>query len=256
MQRLILVVALSMVLTPALFVLYEKIIAPRAVRGSDRPADAIDEKGVVVVAGMGRFGQIVTRLLIANSYPVVILDHDPETVENVRKYGMRTYYGDATRPDLLHSAGLHDARVFIAALEDRDRQTLMVEHVARTYPHVRILARAADRHHVYDLEGAGAHVVERELFEGALALGKTALTELGAHPFKAENQARAFRRHDVFTLDALREKWHQGGADRSYIEAMRTHTEDLFEIMNSDRQELHDRKERGWTPPPKGDLQP
>lgn len=182
-----------------------------------------------------------------------ILDLDPEAIENLSKVGFKTYYGDATRPDLLHSAGLEEAQLFVAAIDEPEKQLLLVEHVAKQYPHVRILARANDRHHLYELENAGAHVVERELFEGAMSLGKAALVELGAHPFKAETKARAFRSHDRGTVDTLRIKWNEGGVGNDYIEAMRRRSEDLYEIMQSDRSERHDRSDRGWTPPPKGD---
>ena len=252
-QQLTLIVAITMLLTPLFFILHEKVVAPRVVRTADRPADVIETTGPVVVAGMGRFGQIVTRLLMTNGHDVVVLDHDPGTIENLGKVGMRTYYGDATRPDLLHAAKLEDAALFVAALDDRERQIRVVEHVARTYPHVRILARARDRHHVYELENAGAHGVHREVFEGALALGRSALATLGAHPFRAETQARTFRRHDQAMLDALRDNWNDGGVDASYIDALRAQSETLYEIMKTDRAERHERMERGWTPPPKGD---
>lgn len=253
-KTMTLVVAISMLLTPALFIFYEKIVAPRALAKADREPDVIDRRGRVVVAGMGRFGQIVSRLLLTSGYDVIILDHDPQTIENLRRIGIRTFYGDATRPDLLHGAGLDDADLFVAALDDRDKQTELVEHVARTYPNVRILARARDRHHVYELENAGAHCAEREVFEGALALGRQALTELGYHPFRARTKAREFRHHDIAMLDDLRENFNDGGVDTSYIDAMRAHSETLFEIMQVDRGgDRPEGSERGWTPPPKGD---
>lgn len=252
-QTMTLVVAISMLLTPALFILYEKVIAPRVVKNSDKTPDEIDTKGRVVIAGMGRFGQIVTRLLMANGYEVVVLDHDPVIVENLGKIGMRTYYGDATRPDLLHGAGLEDADLFIAALDDRDKQTLVVEHVAKTYPNVRILARARDRHHVYELESAGADMAEREVFEGALTVGRLALRELGVHPFRAEAKTRTFRKHDLVMLNDLRENFNDGGVDKSYVDAMRAHSETLFEIMRTEQADRTESMERGWTPPPKGD---
>ncbi|MBO9426010.1 cation:proton antiporter [Labrenzia sp. R4_1] len=254
LQTLTLVVAISMLLTPALFILYEKVIAPRAVTQSNRPADEIDRKGRIVIAGMGRFGQIVGRLLITSGYDVVILDHDPQTVENLGKVGLKTFYGDATRPDLLHGAGLQDADLFIAALDDRDKQTMVVEHVAKTYPKVRILARARDRHHVYELEQAGAHHSEREVFEGAMTMGRRALIDLGMHPFRARSKAKDFWHHDRAMLDDLRENYNDGGVDKSYIDAMRAHSQTLFEIMRTDHgDEKHERTERGWNPPPKGD---
>ena len=111
-----------------------------------------------------------------------------------------------------------------------------------------------DRHQLYELQRAGAHHVERELFESALAAGRQALAELGAHPFKAERQARAFRAHDLRTIEALRQRWHEGGVDKSYIDAARARAEQLLDVMQSDRAaERHDPSERGWTPPPEGD---
>ena len=254
-QLLVLSVAITMLLTPVLFLLYEKVVAPRVIHSTDRPADEIEERGTVVLAGIGRFGQMVSRMLLTNGHPVVVLDQDPDTIENLSKLGIRTYYGDATRPDLLHAAGLDEARVFIAAIDDREKQTALVEHVARTYPHVIILARARDRHHVYELETAGAHFVERELFEGALRLGREALHQMGAHPFRAELQSRTFRRHDLDMLNELRDRWNEGGFDSSYIDAMRANYDALHEIMQVDRLDRHERFERGWTPPPKGDAQ-
>lgn len=254
LQTMTLVVAISMLLTPALFIFYEKVVAPRAVAKSGREPDTVDKRGRVVVAGMGRFGQIVSRMLLTSGYDVVILDHDPQTIDNLARIGIRTFYGDATRPDLLHGAGLEEADLFIAAIDDREKQTLMVEHVARTYPKVKILARARDRHHIYELENAGAHYAEREVFEGALAMGRRAFAELGRHPFRARTKAQEFRKHDLAMLDNLRENYNDGGVDKSYIDAMRAHSDTLFEIMRVDRgDERHERTERGWNPPPKGD---
>ncbi|MES0881201.1 monovalent cation:proton antiporter-2 (CPA2) family protein [Roseibium sp. SCP14] len=254
LQIMTLAVAISMLLTPALFIFYEKVVAPRVAAKSDRPPDVIDSRGRVVVAGMGRYGQIVSRLLMTSGYDVVILDHDPQTIDNLARVGIRTFYGDATRPDLLHGAGLKDADLFVAAIDDRDKQTMVVEHVAKTYPKVKILARARDRHHVYELENAGAHFAEREVFEGALSLGRQALVELGAHPFRARTKAGEFRNHDLAMLNDLRENYNDGGVDTSYIDAMRAHSETLYEIMRVDRgDERHERTERGWNPPPKGD---
>ncbi|MEO9527131.1 monovalent cation:proton antiporter-2 (CPA2) family protein [Roseibium sp.] len=254
LQTMTLIVAISMLLTPALFIFHEKVVAPRVVAQSDRQPDTIDSRGRVVVAGMGRFGQIVSRMLLTSGYEVVILDHEPQTIENLSRIGIRTFFGDATRPNLLHAAGLDEADLFIAAIDDRDKQTQMVEHVARSYPNVKILARARDRHHVYELENVGAHHAEREIFEGALALGRRAFVELGHHPFHARVRAREFRNHDVAMLDALRENFNDGGVDNSYIDAMRAHSETLKEIMRVDRgNNRHEGADRGWNPPPKGD---
>ena len=253
--KMTLVVALTMILTPAAFILYERVLAPRMVKTNSREADTIETPGSVVIAGLGRFGQIVTRLLATNGHDVVVLDHDPEVVENLSRVGFRAYYGDATRPDLLHTTGIEDARLFVAAIDNRDKLTALVEHVAKHYPKVRILARAHDRHHVYELEKAGAHCVQRETFDSALNLGRDALIELGLHPFRAERKKQAFRAHDFETLEKLRERWNEHGVDKGYIDTMRSQNETLFELMRDERDEKT-HGDRHWTPPPSANPDP
>jgi CPA2 family monovalent cation:H+ antiporter-2/glutathione-regulated potassium-efflux system ancillary protein KefC len=254
MQLATLVVAITMLLTPLSFILYERVIAPRAGRGEEREPDEIDVPGTAIIAGVGRFGQVVNRLLITSGHTTVVLDHDADMIELTRKFGIRSYYGDATRPDLIETAGGGEATLLVAALDDREKQNQLVEHVARSHPKCTIIARALDRHHVYELIEAGAHHVERELFEASLNAGRRALIELGAHPFKAERQTRAFRRHDYRTLELLHENWLDGGMDASYVDATRSRSTDLDEVMQSDRMvERHDASEKGWVPPPKGD---
>ncbi|WP_417516531.1 monovalent cation:proton antiporter-2 (CPA2) family protein [Minwuia sp.] len=250
-RTLTLVVAISMLLTPLLFILYEKLIVPRSGKSGKRAADDIEETGTVVIAGMGRYGQIISRLLTTNGYSVIVLDHDAEAIERLRRIGMRTYYGDATRPDLLAAAGLGEADLFIAALDEREKQITLVEHVSRTYPGLPILARARDRHHVYELEKAGAHLATREVFEGALRLGRSALETLGSHPFLAETKVRTFRRHDVKMLRELQDNWNDGGVDQTYIDAMRAQFDTMADLMQTDRGERHAGAERGWVAPPR-----
>ena len=254
-QVLVLAVALTMVLTPALFVLYERVIAPRIVEVEGREPDAIAERGTAIVAGVGRYGLVVSRMLVTNGHRVVVLDHDADLVELLRKLGVETFYGDASRADLLEASGIAEAKLFVAGLDDRHRQVDLVERVARNYPDCRIIARARDNEHQYELERAGAHFVHRELLDGALAAGRQALIELGEHPFKAERQARAFRRHDEQTVDALREHWTESGLGKGFLDAARARVSRLSDVMTSDRMtDRHDTSERGWTPPTKKDV--
>jgi len=249
-----LVVAITMLLTPLGFICYEKLIAPRFGRRDAGEADEIDTPGTTIIAGVGRYGQVVNRMLTTNGHTTVVLDYDADMIELVRRFGVRSYYGDATRPDLLHAAGAENATLLVAALDDREKQNQLVEHMTTHHPHCRIIARALDRHHVYELLEAGAHHVERELFESSIAAGRQALIELGAHPFKAERQTRAFRTHDRQTLAALHENWLDGGMDTSYVAAARGRTDELDQIMRTDRAaDRHDTTERGWVPPPRGD---
>jgi len=253
-EMLAMAVALSMLLTPALFIAYDRLIFPRLATGERPPDDSIDEAGTVVIAGIGRFGQIVNRLLVAGGVHTVVLDHEAGQIEMVRKVGVKSYYGDASRPDLLLAAGIAEAKVFIVAIDDRDRAVELAEHVRRHYPRIKILARAFDVKHLYLLKKAGVDLAVREVFDGSLVVGMEALKSLGVHPFKVEKMVRAFRRHDAEGLDQLYELWDENpdiARNRAFLARVREHGESLREVMESDRIQLHDRTERGWTPRPR-----
>lgn len=254
-KTLSLVVALSMLLTPVLFIIYDKAILPRLSDDDIPEPDEIDSKGVVVIAGLGRFGQVINRLLVASDVQTVVLDHEIDHIDRLRKFGIKSYYGDASRPDLLHSAGIENARLFIVAIDDRDRAVEMVEYVKHNYPHVTVLARAYDVRHLYLLKKAGVDLAIKEMFDGSLKLGAEALKILGFHPFKVEKMSRAFRRHDDEGLDKLYELWDEDielSANRAFLATALEHADNLQDLMLTDRMQMHDRTERGWTPPPKG----
>ncbi len=232
-----------MLLTPLLFVFYEHIIVPRAILDTQQEADDIDEHATVVLAGVGRFGQVIARLLITNGYKVVVLDHDPQLIEQMGKIGIKTYYGDPTRLDLLRSAGVEKAEVFIAALDDKDSQTTLVQNITKTNPNCKILARAKDRHHVYELENAGADIIIREMFESSLTIGRLALIELGHHAFRAAQKARTFRKHDEQVLNLLREHWNQETYSQNYAHVMKSQNEELLEIMKAEQAEAEEKNE-------------
>lgn len=249
-----LVVALSMLLTPALFILYEKLFLSSSGDATSDDADTIDEKGTVIIAGVGRFGQIINRLLVASDVKTVVLDHEPNMIDALRKFGVKTYFGDASRPDLLHAAGIEEARIFIVAIDDRDRAVEMVEHVRRHHPHVKIIARAFDVGHLYLLKKAGVDIAIREVFDGSLEAGAAALKMLGIHPFKTEKMVNSFRNHDFTGLEQLYELWDENAElskNRAYMARAKEHGETLRDLLEKDHMELHDRSERGWTPPPK-----
>ena len=253
-QTLSLVVALSMLLTPALFIAYERLIAPRLSDDAAPAHDTVKEKGTVVIAGIGRFGQIINRLLVASDVPTVVLDHEAAIIDMLRKFGVKSYYGDASRPELLHAAGIEEATAFVVAIDDRERAVEMVEYVRRHYPQVKILARAFDVNHLYLLKKAGVDVAVREVFEGSLQMGVETLKTLGIHPFKVEKMSHAFRQHDQTGLDQLYELWDENpdiARNRAFLARAREHGATLKDMMESDRLQLHDRTERGWTPPPK-----
>jgi monovalent cation:proton antiporter-2 (CPA2) family protein len=250
-----LVVALSMLLTPGLFILYDRfVLSSRPADTGDHPGDEIDQAGTVIIAGSGRFGQIVNRLLVASGVNTVVLDHEIAMIDMLGKFGVKSYYGDATRPDLLHAAGIEAAKAIVIAIDDKERAVEMVEHIKRHHPHVTILARAYDVGHLYLLNKAGVDIAVRELFDASLEIGKEALKAVGMHPFKVEKMSQAFRRHDFTGLDSLYEVWDADTAmssNKAYLARAREHGATLQELMETDRLQLHDRSERGWTPPPK-----
>ena len=253
-QKLSLIVALSMLFTPALFIAYEKFLLPRMAQEGKGDADEIDEKGVVIIAGIGRFGQIVNRILVASGYKTVVLDHEAEIIDLLRKFDIKTYFGDASRPDLLHSAGMEEASAFVVAIDDRERAVQMVEHVKHQYPQVKVLARAYDQNHMYLLKKAGADVALREMFGSSLELGTEVLKALGMHPFRVHKMSQAFREHDEAGIEQRYELWDENpdmASNKAFMARAREHGERLQELMESDRIEFHDRSERGWTPPPR-----
>ena len=252
-----LVVALSMFMTPLLFIFYDHLVMPRyAAADDDREPDAIDDRGPVIIAGIGRFGQIVNRLLRASNIPTVVLDQEVNQIDNMRRIRIKSYFGDATRPDLLHTAGIDEAALFVVAIDDRERAVELVRYLRHSHPNLKILARAFDRGHLYRLREAGADEIVSETYHSALELGARALTQFGLHPFRAEKRKRAFDRLERENRDALYATWlDQSEGDRfgtSYAELYIQLEEALAAAMDRDRDQSHDRGERAWIPPPKG----
>jgi monovalent cation:H+ antiporter-2, CPA2 family len=203
---LLMVISLSMFLTPALFILHDWLVR-RIVRAPELSFDEIDEKGTVIIAGMGRFGQVVNRLLKGLGHETVVLDSRADVVARVRTFGIRAYYGDVNRPALLEAAGIREAKAIVLALDDPDKAVRMAEYISRHHPQVRIIARAHDRHHVYRLYAAGAKVSVRELFDSAIRAGKYALEALGHADDDVERAAAAFFDMDRAMLKELATLW-------------------------------------------------
>jgi monovalent cation:proton antiporter-2 (CPA2) family protein len=249
---LLLVVALSMMLTPALFILLDKVILPRFNRRQVEEADEITEPGSIIIAGLGRFGQIINRLLLANGYKTVVLDHQADVVEGLRKFGVRSFFGDAGRPDLLHAAGLSSAKLLVVAIDDVERAIEIVKHARRENPKLHIIARAFDRGHVYRLYQAGADDIVREMFDSSVRAGGYALSALGMHAYEVEKSKAVFVKQDRWGLRTLAPLWREDVEvfnNPEYIAKSKEIAEILDAAMMGDRSSLHDRTARGWTPP-------
>ena len=193
---LLLVVALTMLVTPLLFILYDKVIAHALCENEGREADRIEEEKPVIIAGRGRMGGIVDRMLQAAGYSTTVIDYDSKQLEIARKFGFRSYFGDATRPDLLHSAGIEKARLLVVALDEREQIDKLVQYAVKNYPDVHVTARAIDRNHVYELWAYGCRDIIRETYDSSLRIGRSAFEALGMDRQQAQAAADAFEEMD------------------------------------------------------------
>jgi CPA2 family monovalent cation:H+ antiporter-2 len=208
-EVLLLVIALTMLITPLLFLIFDNL-ARRMADGAPAPeaeADKIDRTGQVIIAGIGRFGQVVNRLVRSSGFDTVVLDNDLAAIQRMRRFGVKGFFGDPTRPDLLHAAGLAQARVLVAALDDPDACVRLVAFARRERPDLHIVARARDRTHVFRLYKAGANDIVRELFDGSLRAGRYVLENVGLSDFEAAEAEKTFYRHDRQSVRELAALW-------------------------------------------------
>ena len=197
---LLLVVAFSMLLTPLLFILYERLIVPHYSRGPEQEADDIHESNDIILAGRGRVGGIVDRMLEAAGYKATVIDYDSRHIANMEKFGTRAYFGDATRPDLLASAGIAKARLLIVALDEKEQIDKLVSYVVQNFPNVHVIARAIDRDHVFKLWALGCRDIIRETYDGAVRIGRSAFEALGHDRQAAQALADTFEEADRSTM--------------------------------------------------------
>ena len=235
------VVALSMALTPFLLLAFDKLIRPRFDARSPRPDVPADMPGrhKVIVLGYGRFGQIVTRLLRAQGYTMTLIDDDPAQIELMKRFGVKVFYGDGARLDILRAAGMAEAEMVVIAVAGDDRILAIAELVKRHFPEVKIAARAVDRAHAHRLMALGVDALERETFRGAVALGEKALLALGHNPEEARRMARTFEEHDE---RLLHESYELRDDRDAYIGFVRQSTELLDRVMQADRDEAEARR--------------
>lgn len=239
-ELLLLVVAMSMLLTPLLFIVFERIILPRLDAGQAREADEITIKGCAIIAGMGRFGQIINRVLRSNGYDTIVLDQSAETVASFNDFGMPTFYGDASRPELLHAAGLETVDLLVVAIDDPEQTLKIVKHARMTRPDLHIIARAYDRQSVYKLYQAGATDIVRETFDSALRASRYALMAKGMTQREAERRALLFQSKDrdgVRRLAGLYDPEVPGFQNKPYMELARKIEAEIAESMQRHSEE-------------------
>jgi CPA2 family monovalent cation:H+ antiporter-2 len=206
-DRLLLIVALSMLITPLAFMLYEHLSSRMTDADADLKHDKINQQGTVIIAGIGRFGQIVNRLVQSVGAKTVVIDNNLQTIQLMRKFGYQGFFGDPLRPDLLHAAGIDTARVLMVALDDPVAAERLVTYARRVRPDIHIVARSRDRTHTYRLYQAGANDIVRELFDSSLRAGRYVLENIGLSEYEAAEAEKLFYHHDRYTVRELAELW-------------------------------------------------
>jgi CPA2 family monovalent cation:H+ antiporter-2 len=256
-DTLLLVVAISMLLTPLLFIVYDRLIATRFASAQVSSADEIDDEAPIIIACVGRFGGIINRILLAAGHKTVVLDHHAEHLERLRVFGIKVFFGDASRPDLLHAAGIAEAKMLVIAIDDREQANEMVRYVTEHYPQVHIVSRAVDRHHVYELWAAGCRDIIRENFDSAVRAARSVLEALGTHPYDAELQMRAYVENDKRVIRELAALYdpdipvHENGP---YVARTRELLATHEDAMRGGGAIFGSRSDRAWVPPSKEDV--
>lgn len=238
-------VALSMLLSPLLLVLLDKFVLPRYSRNNGAQLEEISEQqdAKVLICGFGRYGQIVGRMLMSQGLRVTVLDHDADTVEGLRQFGFRVFYGDATRLDLLRTAGAGTAKAIVVAVDDIEQSLNIVDLVKEHFPQARIIARARNVTHLFQLRDRGVTDVEREVFESSLRSARTTLEALGWPAHEARETAMRFRRRNILLSDEIYPHYK----DRAkLIAANKAGRQQFEEQMAREREERQRRSGRDW----------
>ncbi len=239
-------VALSMLLSPLLLVAIDKWVMPHWSAADTREMEEISEQqnANVVICGFGRYGQIIGRMMSAQGLQVTVLDHDPDTVEGLRQFGFRVFYGDATRLDLLRTAGAASAKVLVVAVDDIEQSLEIVDLAREHFPDTKIVARARNLNHWYQLRDREVHLAERELFESSLRSARQVLELLGWPAHEARESAMRFRQLNI----KFAEESHPMYKDRAQlISAAKAGRQQMEEQMAKEREERKKRAHTSWS---------
>jgi glutathione-regulated potassium-efflux system ancillary protein KefC len=238
-------VALSMLVTPLLLVLIDKLVLPRFAQAQATSPHALAEpqEAPVIIAGFGRYGQVIGRLLYANGLMATVLDHDAEQIDLLRKFGFRVHYGDATRLDLLRLAGAAHARVLVVAIDDIEQSLKLVDVAREHFPHLQMVARARNVQHYYALRDRGVALVERETLDSALLSGRSVLELMGWHPHHARQLAARFRRHSV---DQIERMWPHHRDEQALVSMAKQGRQQLEELFAQEREAVGQGRQEGW----------
>jgi CPA2 family monovalent cation:H+ antiporter-2 len=229
---LTLVVATSIAVTPLLMVLYNRLIVPKFLSIlPERSFDRIEDAYPIILAGFGRFGQVIGRFLNAQGVKTTVLEKDPDQIELLRKFGFKGYFGDASRLDLLRSAGAAKAKLLIVAVDDPEISLEIVRLAKAEFPRLKIFARARNRRHAYELSKAGVNYYKREVFDSSLEMAQQILVSLGKNESDIHSKAIKFKQHDEATLKASFDFFDD---EPELVNFMRTQRAELERILQND----------------------
>jgi glutathione-regulated potassium-efflux system ancillary protein KefC len=233
-SQLIGAVALSMLLSPLVLVAIDKLLLPRYAHCGQAKMDEISEQQLspIIVAGIGRYGQIILRILAANGYKATVLDHDAEQIEGLMRFGFRAFYGDATRLDLLRTAGAGTAKVLIVAIDNVDQTLEIVDICKEHFPKLQLVVRARNVQHFYQLRAKGVTLIQRETFESSLLSAQDVLQALGHSADSAHLAAQRFRDHNLAQIEAM---WPHHQDEERLISMARAGRQQLDELMAQER---------------------
>lgn len=237
------IVATSMLTTPLLIMLYEKLILPHMQLQKRIDSDVINEHSSVIIAGFGRVGSVIARLLHGKGIRTTIIDYDPNQIELVRRFGMKAYYGDISRLDLLHAAGAAEAKLIIFAIDNSTTTLQTIPLVKQNFPHLKILVRARGRSDAYEFIDIDMHPI-RETFDSALLMGELALRELGYGAYPAHRAAQQFKKHDEMLLKKNAKYRHD---QKTLISIGHQGRIDLENLLNNEETRLKRGHQEGWS---------
>lgn len=228
-------VALSMLLSPLLLVLIDKFLLPRFANfgKANMPEISEEQQAPIIVAGVGRYGQIILRVLAASGYKATVLDHDPEQVQGLMRFGYRAFYGDATRLDLLRTAGAASAKVLVVAVDDIAQSLVIVDICKEHFPQLSLIVRARNVQHFYELRARGVTLIQRETFESALLSAEDTLQALGHSLQDAHVTAQRFRTHNLAQIETA---WPHHKDEERLISIAKAGRQQLEELMAQERE--------------------
>lgn len=244
-QVLVASVAMSMALTPLVMVFEEKVLRPRVGTREEekRPADAIHEDAPVILAGVGRFGNFVARMLRAQGIETTVIDHDSDHIDFLRRLGIKAFYGDACRHDLLEAAGAAKAKLLIIALDDEEKIRELIGTVRKHFPHLQILSRALSRIHQYELINDEVDYAIHQHSGSAIRLAEAALVRLGFRAHQAYRISKTFERHD---FAAARSVAGIHRDEKAYISRVREKLAELERQFEEDRRRHEAAADVAW----------